>query len=355
MAWVQLPKFPMEYVNTVLVKNIGNWLGKFIRMDAATTSLTRGRFARISVELDLSKPLQVEYKVNGRIKKVEYEGLHLICYECGKYGHKMENCPSKKEIEQSSNPTDDVLGDQNKHADTSSNSGDTNTKFGHWMQVMKGRKNRGDQPTKTENAKGKEVQTSKKVGNNFDVLRSKESQEVEDKELGTMVVYQPPNQSSLQSKSKKSEALELIETKSQFLLVGDNKEGDPMKLSKENHDKGKGGTGNKKLTLQGVSNQRKKANDRKMQREGKSAATLKISSDRPKFNNGNQGSVNGNLNHNLSRKGPDPKPPDVMMVDKNQDGQASTSLEEIAGAEGLIQQGGKVQVSLNPVFNLSSY
>lgn len=25
---------------------------------------------------------------------MEYEGLHLICFECGYYGHKSESCPS---------------------------------------------------------------------------------------------------------------------------------------------------------------------------------------------------------------------------------------------------------------------
>ena len=28
-----------------------------------------------------------------RIRRVEYEGIHLICFGCGKYGHKKEACP----------------------------------------------------------------------------------------------------------------------------------------------------------------------------------------------------------------------------------------------------------------------
>ncbi|XP_061354602.1 uncharacterized protein LOC133299177 [Gastrolobium bilobum] len=95
MAWVRLPGFPIEYTNTDLLKGIGNWLGKFIKVDAATTSLARGRFARMCVELDLTKPLQAEYKIEGKIKQVEYEGLHLVCYSCGKYGHKIEACTIK--------------------------------------------------------------------------------------------------------------------------------------------------------------------------------------------------------------------------------------------------------------------
>ncbi|XP_061373824.1 uncharacterized protein LOC133316124 [Gastrolobium bilobum] len=95
MACVRLPGFPVEYVNTELLREVGNWLGKFIKVDAATTSLARGKFARIFVELDLSNPLQAEYKIDGRLKKVEYEGLHLVCFCCGKYGHRSESYPNK--------------------------------------------------------------------------------------------------------------------------------------------------------------------------------------------------------------------------------------------------------------------
>ncbi|XP_061361004.1 uncharacterized protein LOC133304935 [Gastrolobium bilobum] len=98
MAWVRLPSFPVEYMNTELIKEVGNWLGKFIKMDAATTCLARGKFARICVELDLSKPLQADYKIEGKLKNVEYEGLHFVCFACGKYGHRTENCPAKADM-----------------------------------------------------------------------------------------------------------------------------------------------------------------------------------------------------------------------------------------------------------------
>ncbi|XP_061340577.1 uncharacterized protein LOC133287044 [Gastrolobium bilobum] len=91
MAWVKLHQLSIEYVNTEVVKSIGNWIGRFVKLDAATTSLARGRFARICVELDLSKPLQADYKLEGRLKKIEYEGLH-VCYTCGQYGHRAEKC-----------------------------------------------------------------------------------------------------------------------------------------------------------------------------------------------------------------------------------------------------------------------
>ncbi|QHO03191.1 uncharacterized protein DS421_13g430210 [Arachis hypogaea] len=52
-----------------------------------TVSQTSGKFARLCVELDLSKPLHSKYLVNRRNYHIEYEGLHMICFTCGKFGH----------------------------------------------------------------------------------------------------------------------------------------------------------------------------------------------------------------------------------------------------------------------------
>ncbi|XP_061374737.1 uncharacterized protein LOC133316952 [Gastrolobium bilobum] len=95
-------KFDMEYALTagpwIIFDHylaVGDWLGKFIRLDNETTNLATGKFARICLELDLSQPLKAEHMIEGRYKKVEYEGLHLICYTCGKYGHKSETYTSR--------------------------------------------------------------------------------------------------------------------------------------------------------------------------------------------------------------------------------------------------------------------
>ncbi|XP_061369711.1 uncharacterized protein LOC133312514 [Gastrolobium bilobum] len=160
MAWVRLPEFPMEYVNTTLIKSIGNWLGKFVRIDAATTSLARGRFARMCVELDLTKALQVEYKVEGRLKRVEYEGLHLICYGCGKYGHRLENCPNKicMVTEQENSGLEKDMNSQETNLVDGKDMGEEKSKFGPWMQVLRGRRNRGNQENRVELKQGRGMQ-----------------------------------------------------------------------------------------------------------------------------------------------------------------------------------------------------
>lgn len=43
--------------------------------------------------MDLQKPLIPIIQILGHNQSVEYEGLHQICFECGKYGHRIESCP----------------------------------------------------------------------------------------------------------------------------------------------------------------------------------------------------------------------------------------------------------------------
>ena len=44
------------------------------------------------LEIDLKRKLVPAITVLGREFKVEYEGLHLICFKCSRYGHQMEIC-----------------------------------------------------------------------------------------------------------------------------------------------------------------------------------------------------------------------------------------------------------------------
>lgn len=78
---------------------MGNKLGKAVRADQCTVDSSRGRYARVCVEVDLKKPLVPQFLLNDDIQRVEYEGLHLICFECGEYGHRMELCPKQRLME----------------------------------------------------------------------------------------------------------------------------------------------------------------------------------------------------------------------------------------------------------------
>ncbi|RYR05146.1 hypothetical protein Ahy_B06g085003 [Arachis hypogaea] len=63
-----------------------------LKIDRSTSIHSRGRFARICVEIDLAKKLVPRISVLGLELYIEYEGLHQICFSCGKYGHMSDLC-----------------------------------------------------------------------------------------------------------------------------------------------------------------------------------------------------------------------------------------------------------------------
>lgn len=64
-----------------------------VKIDYNTKVGRRGRFARFALVADLLKPLEAFVGFNGIPYCVEYEGLPLICYNCGQYGHIKDSCP----------------------------------------------------------------------------------------------------------------------------------------------------------------------------------------------------------------------------------------------------------------------
>lgn len=94
LVWVWLPGIPIEYFNAEFLEKVGNKIGRLMRIDDATSEISRRRFARICVEVDITKPLLPRFKIKGRAMKIEYEGFHLICFHCGIYGHRNDGCPS---------------------------------------------------------------------------------------------------------------------------------------------------------------------------------------------------------------------------------------------------------------------
>ncbi|XP_020217579.1 uncharacterized protein LOC109801023 [Cajanus cajan] len=95
-AWVRIPGLPIELFNDRFLWRVASKLGTMLKIDKLTLIQSRGRFARICVEIDLQKKLVAQINVLGHILKLEYEGLHSICFNCGIYGHKQDHCPHSK-------------------------------------------------------------------------------------------------------------------------------------------------------------------------------------------------------------------------------------------------------------------
>ncbi|CAN1153887.1 hypothetical protein LINPERPRIM_LOCUS14994, partial [Linum perenne] len=73
---------PIHFFNHTTDIRIGNHIGRTIRLDLATSEGARARYARVCVEVDLSKPPLDKYMIGDRVFYVEYECLENICYTC---------------------------------------------------------------------------------------------------------------------------------------------------------------------------------------------------------------------------------------------------------------------------------
>lgn len=73
-----------------------------MKVDHNTLKVSCGRFARVCVEIDLTKPMIGRICVEGKWYRIEYEGLHIICSHCGCYGHHSCDCSNPKGKENSS-------------------------------------------------------------------------------------------------------------------------------------------------------------------------------------------------------------------------------------------------------------
>ncbi|KAI9098385.1 hypothetical protein K1719_025010 [Acacia pycnantha] len=65
VAWVRFPDLPAPLFDKKFLLNLGNSIGKVIRLDVHTGNRARGKFSRMCVELDLTKPLIPEGNHSG--------------------------------------------------------------------------------------------------------------------------------------------------------------------------------------------------------------------------------------------------------------------------------------------------
>ncbi|CAN1751119.1 Putative ribonuclease H protein At1g65750 [Linum perenne] len=111
-------------------------------MDLATSEGARARYARVCVEIDLSKPLLGKYMIGDRGFYIEYESIENFCYLCGLYGYKAISCPSCRPAAIPSEPPmvqkpDKVCGSEER---------DT----GSWMVVSRKQKKKSVVPKNTQ-------------------------------------------------------------------------------------------------------------------------------------------------------------------------------------------------------------
>lgn len=78
------------------MRKIGRTLGTVVKINKLTLAQSRGNFGRLCIEIDLQKPLLPYVEVEDDVYSVVYEGISMICFDCGCFGHAKANCPHQK-------------------------------------------------------------------------------------------------------------------------------------------------------------------------------------------------------------------------------------------------------------------
>jgi hypothetical protein len=106
--WVRLPYFPLHFWGDDFLQSIGNGLGKFV-CRSPDSKQSHSTFARICVEMDLSKGFLAEIILQGkdysRTQKLDYENLSFRCRHCFDTGHLAHNFGKPPRKKRSSKPT----------------------------------------------------------------------------------------------------------------------------------------------------------------------------------------------------------------------------------------------------------
>ncbi|XVF69877.1 hypothetical protein PTKIN_Ptkin11bG0116100 [Pterospermum kingtungense] len=87
LVWVRFPYLLIEYYDRDFLMKVSEKIRKPIRVDHTTSLVSRGKFAKLCVEVDITKPFLSKFKLRRKIRKIEYKGIHLVCFHYGVYGH----------------------------------------------------------------------------------------------------------------------------------------------------------------------------------------------------------------------------------------------------------------------------
>ncbi|XP_031126652.1 uncharacterized protein LOC116028935 [Ipomoea triloba] len=143
-VWVRLPDLPMEYFRDDTIRAILENVGKPLKLDRTTAVAAKGRFARAAVEVDLNKPLVSEVLVMNYAQLVEYEGLHVICFNCGVVGHREQACPENKptgtevpNADPNAEPATEATESRQTESPSPTPPVQTKPRYGTWMLVTK--------------------------------------------------------------------------------------------------------------------------------------------------------------------------------------------------------------------------
>ncbi|KAK5772233.1 hypothetical protein PVK06_048513 [Gossypium arboreum] len=96
MTWIRFLGLSGDMCKKKILWEIGEMVGKVVKLDLNTDNKARGRYARMVVYVNLEKPLISKVLINGNIQRIEYESLPVVCFSRGRHGHFKESCGKRR-------------------------------------------------------------------------------------------------------------------------------------------------------------------------------------------------------------------------------------------------------------------
>ncbi|XP_019173293.1 PREDICTED: uncharacterized protein LOC109168892 [Ipomoea nil] len=95
--WAHVYDLLVCYTTDVILEQVGNFIGSFVRCDDRQLGGAWKTFYRIRVSILVAKPLKRQMKLIRRDKSwgwvnFKYEQLHTFCFLCGLFGHSDKFC-----------------------------------------------------------------------------------------------------------------------------------------------------------------------------------------------------------------------------------------------------------------------
>ncbi|XP_028099056.1 uncharacterized protein LOC114298645 [Camellia sinensis] len=148
--WVRFPNLPIEYYNEKVLYHIAKVLGVPLKVDINTTMASKGKYARVCIEVDLRKPLASQFSISKNTYIIEYEHLHSVCFSCSRVGHVKHVC-TENPTNEANKQRHDVAGEGNQGKEDEAQTGLGLTKdtemgepsqirYGPWMKVTNQRR-----------------------------------------------------------------------------------------------------------------------------------------------------------------------------------------------------------------------
>ena len=94
--WIRLYSLPSEYWDPEILEDLGNCLGKFIKIYEQTNIQSYTSYAQICAYMDLSKALPEAIRMiwddEDWMQNLDYEQIPFRCRRCHEYGHLFREC-----------------------------------------------------------------------------------------------------------------------------------------------------------------------------------------------------------------------------------------------------------------------